>query len=589
VSTLRRRVLPAPLPFAGLAILLSGILYLFWDSAAPAGTWNIFIPIHFEAAAPPDQLDPALSPPRLLAEYRAALVVAVTNPTDQAAPPWTISQAPGPRPGILLNLTTPCTSGVAEIARSMPARAANEIDRKRGDLFRRLGLQLASEAERMEERLASPPGEPGDVHDGQHLRAIDLRAGALEQERQELLSQILRIEKRLSPGKRPAVSRPRKRAKGVRTATRPRLRKAPIPRKLPAAQAKSTRQSLQQDLARLRHALETVDRALLELSQKRQELELRHERTAGANAELVRINERNRRLAALFESGYGRPVLSAIEATVPPLHLRAWSTVRPLGLLLGFPLAWLLLAGRRGSRPRTTFANTDVPLLGTLPSLSRETLEEMLHPSSFATSAPREALAIRNICIDIKHRTEVEGWKTIAIVGARAGCGTSAAAALVTAALTNELHHILLLDIHWARPSQHRLWWVPWATGATNGLASTGVPAAIRAGNQGEAPRAVVVPAGPRPPDPEAALEAVSWTKWLSGFPGRPTELLIADAGNLEDTPETLPQRLQAFDATILVARPGSDEAVSRALHLLAPGQKPVLGILFNEGGEPVA
>jgi len=598
------------MPFVGLALAVSALLFLLWDVAAPVGTWNIFIPIPFEATGTADRLDPALAPANLLAEYRATVVAAINIPGNPSSPVWNVMIASEPHPGLLLTLTAPCTSAVADAARRMPARAVNEIDRRRGDLFSRLGLQLASEAERMEERLASAADGAGGFPDGDQLRNLERRAGALERERQELLSQILLIEKRLSPGKRPAVSRSsRKKARGVKTTTEPggkwaggarmalssrtslraRLRKTPARRRPPAASAKLSRNRLQQELTRLRSALETADRNLLELAQERQGLALRHERKSGADAELTRIDDENRRLAVLFEAGYAKPDPARAVTSAPPLHLRVWSAARPVALLLGFPVAWLILGRRRTGTPGRAYADTGISLLGTLPALLPETLEEMLHPACFAAAAPREALAIRNICLYIKQNTEEAGRKTLAIVGTHPGCGTSAAAALLTAALTNELHHILLLDLHWARPAQHRLWWIPWNPGAVSWLASTTVPASIRTGNQGEAPRAVVIPAGPRPPDPETALASAPWPKWLSGFPGRPAELLIADTGNLDEAPETLPQRLQAFDAVVLVTCPDSEDRVKRALNLLEPTQKPLLGILLTEIREQTA
>ncbi len=568
--------------------IFAAALFFAWNACIPDALWHIYIPIYTTASAFPLQTHPELASMSFATGYAEIISGKLSATGSNAGRDWKIVGVSSPAAGISISLAAPFDAAITERFEQFPVQLPAMLEPVRQQRFSAIGLELASEAEFLENALASSAIPPRRTSSPQQTAHTDDLQKDLDLRWQKQRSLMEGLEKELSPHTAGAAVSKRRNPGPInryarhrkKTAKSGKLRKAK-----PGTSRADLRQTrLEQRLAQARIEFERLDRERTGLAEKKHALEIALQRRQSYETRLGMIEKENSLLAALFESGHGKPDFSRKERTLPSALLRAVVLARPLALVIGPLLVWFLFR-KDEKTPRSMFPGTEIPILGYIPPLQPEALESMLHPSSFASAAPREALLIRKIAMDLFLSAKAGECSRLAFFGTHGGCGTSACVALVTAALANDAKHILLLDLHWARPAQHRLWWIPWATGTTNWLASGSIPAAISADPGSGSAHARVIAAGPLPPSPEDALTGAPWPLWFSSFPANsPDSLLLVDAGNASESIETGRRLASSLDGVILVANSGSPDQLKNALAEFEAAARPVVGIIFNDG-----
>lgn len=572
---------------AAIAALFSLIIYFLWGSMVPVAVWSFYIPITIDPDTEATLSYPSLESAGILTAYRAAVAPVLDTNEQGTGRRWNVACVSSPTAGLSFSLTALFDPSISRKADILVPRIAEVLETTRGELFASIGIKLAQEAERIENDRPFSSAEPDSPAGESQPERLDALSANLDFARENLHQQLLAIEGEIARLKSATGLKhsPKKAAKPAKTRiparSRSRVsnkRKAP-----PVLDTATSSRRLRLDAARIRQEIEQIDQAKRELATQKHDFEVSQTGLQQKKAELERIVDQNKALTRLFESNYGKPDLSRHTRAFPSLILNAWFAAQPVGLLIGPLLVWLVLRRRKDHAENSVLCDEN-PVLGTIPSLPPETVEDMLRPLCFAATAPREALAITKIAQDLFRRAGENECRTIAFIGSHDGCGTSVSTALIAAALLNDMKRPTLIDLHWRRPVQHRLWWIPWAAGTVNWLSSKAIPTEIIAGNPDENARVIVIPAGPLPPFPEEALKAAPWPLWLPSFPTRPAELLFADLGNFEDTPELMSHLVSSFDGFVLASKQEASDQAEKAMTALTNSGKTFLGFLYSDG-----
>lgn len=591
------------------ASCISIIIYYVWGFAIPVARWHITIPIIIDHEAEASISYSTLETTSILAAYRAAATPILKEEEERSGRRWDIAPISSPSAGLSLSLTASFDTSIVQKADLLVSHLAGVLESARSGMFASIGLKLAHEIELLESDRQPAATDDDPLSEESQLekldemsRNLDLAAENLHRELALLEADVARIKSaarktrtRTTPKKTPA---PRVQIRilpcegeGCDAPARlevPAPSRAPVGRKpgpgVSGADVEALRR-LKSDMERIRQEIELIAQSKQQVDARRRTVAMAQTSLQQKKSELAQLLEQNRALTRLFESGYGKLDLSRQTRTFPSRILDVWFAAQPLGLLSGPFLVWLMLR-RKKARAESSIFCDQPPLIGTLPDLPLEAVEDMLRPLSFAATAPREALTLTKIAADLARRADENGCRTVAFVGSHRGCGTSFSAALMTAALANDRLRPLLIDLHWKRPVQHRLWWLPWASGTVNWLASQAVPVEISRGNTDDHALALVIPAGPLPPCPEKAIESAPWGVWLKNFPRKEAQYLFADLGNVEDAPELMAGLTSAFDGYVLVSREKTAERADQAADVLARSGKPFLGYLYAGEGE---
>jgi len=591
---------------AAAATIISIIIYHIWGLAVPLARWQISIPIAIDHDTEATLPYPTLETTGILASYRAVATPILQQESDRTGCRWNIAYVSSPAAGLSLTLTAPFDSSIAKQADILVSHLADALETTRSDLFASIGLKLAHDIELLEaDRTSSGPDED-PLSDESQLEKLDEMSQNLTLAAENLNRELVLIEAeaaRLKSAARKAPPRvtpakPRTRiqvhpceGEGCDAPTRVRV---PVPRRAPAGRSQSTvvtpgdaeaLRRLKTEITRIRQEIDLIAQSKQQVDARRRTVAMTQTGQQQKKAELTQLLEQNKALTNLFKSGYGKLDLSRQARVFPSRILDVWFAAQPLGLLSGPVLIWLALR-RRKAGSQSSILCDQPPVIGTIPALPVETVEDMLRPLSFSATSPRDALTLTKMAADLARKADENECRTIAVVGSHRGCGTSVAAALMTAAFVNDQKRPLLIDLHWKRPAQHRLWWLPWASGTVNWLASNAVPTEISRGNPDKMPCALVVPAGPLPPCPEKALESAPWKLWLGNFPRETTQYLFADIGNVEDSPDLTVGLTSAFDGFVLVSRRETPEQAENAAEMLARSGRPFLGYLYAGDGD---
>lgn len=591
---------------AAAAAVISAIIYFVWGFAVPVARWQISIPIAIDHETEATLPYPALETAGILAAYRAAAAPILQEESDRTGCRWSVAYVSSPATGLSLTLTAPFDSSIAKRADILVSHLANALEATRSDLFASIGLKLAHDMELLEADRKSSIPDDDPLSDESQLAKLDEMSQNLALAAENLRRELTLVEAeaaRLQSAVRKAQPRPapEKQRSQIRLGpcegegrSAPTRIRVPAPRRTPSAQtadpaavrenAEALRR-LKAETARIRQEIDLIAQSKQQVDERRRTVAMAQTGLEQKKTEIARLLEQNKALTGLFTSGYGKLDVSRQTRTFPSQLLDAWFAAQPLGLLTGPVLVWLTIRWRKG-RSQDSILCDRPPVIGAIPALTRETVEEMLRPLSFAATSPREALTLTKIAADLARKADENECRTIAIVGSHRGCGTSVSAALMTAAFANDRKRPLLIDLHWKRPTQHSLWWLPWASGTVNWLASNAVPPQISRGNPDETARAVVVPAGPLPPCPEKAVESAPWKLWLGNFPREETQYLFADLGNVEDSPDLMAGLTTAFDGFVLVSRPETPDQAENAAETLSRTGRPFLGYLYAGGGD---
>jgi len=609
VQKLRTLLRAIPRRAAVAAAIISIIIYFVWGFAVPLARWQISIPIIIDHDTEATLPYPTLETTGILAAYRAVATPILKEESDRTGHRWNIAYISSPSTGLSLTLTAPFASSVAERSDILISHLTNALEATRSELFASIGLKLAHEIELLEadRNFSSPDEDP--LSDESQLEKLDEMSQNLTLAAENLRRELAVIEAEAAhlksatrkPPHRPAPAKARTQIR-VRPCEgegrdAPALVRVPVPTRTPSVRnpAATTAQADAVALRRLKSEITRIQQEIELIAQSKQQVDARRRSVAMTQTglqqkrtELAHLLEQNRALSSLFKSGYGKLDLSHQSRAFPSRILDAWFSAQPLGLLSGPLIAWFVLRRRKG-RSQGSILSDQPPVIGTIPALPSETATDMLRPLSFAATSPREALILTKIAADLARKADENECRTIAFVGSHRGCGTSLAAALMAAAFANDQKRPLLIDLHWKSPTQHKLWWLPWASGTVNWLASNAIPAQISHGNSDETGHAVVVPAGPLPPCPEKAIESAPWKLWLENFPREAAQYLFADLGNVEDSPDLMVSLTSAFDGFVLVSRLETSDQTKNAVETLARSDRQFLGYLYADDGNTAA
>lgn len=555
----------------------------------PLADWNIYIPVAIDSDIEAILPYPSLESAGILTAYRTAVTPVLQAEEQGVGLRWNVAFVSSPTAGLSLSLTAPFEPSISRKADRLVTHIGEVLESARVELFASVGLKLARDAERIESSLPSSSAGSDSPSDNSQPERLDEFSNNLDQARENLHKQLLELEGKLArlesdTGVKPAPKKPGRssRSAPLRTSSRNRSAgsdKGDVPSSM---DSDAISRQLRSQAAQIRQEIEQIDHAKRELTAKKHAAKAMQKGMLQKKTELEHIIDQNKALTRLFESGYARPELARQTRRFPSLILSGWFMARPLGLFVGPALVWVMIRKRK-KHAKKSVSSDEIPALGSIPTLQPEMLEDMLRPGCFAASAPREALAINRIASELFKKATAKGCRTIAFVGSRDGCGTSVSAALITAALANDRKRPVLIDLHWRRPTQHKLWWIPWAAGTVNWLRSKEVPAGISRGNPAENAHAIVIPAGPLPPFPEEALKEAPWSLWIPNFPARPAEFLFADLGNFEDTPELVNNLVASFDGFVLVSDKETSDQAGRAASALTSSGKTFLGFLYSD------
>ncbi|MGE0114848.1 MAG: polysaccharide biosynthesis tyrosine autokinase [Steroidobacteraceae bacterium] len=194
----------------------------------------------------------------------------------------------------------------------------------------------------------------------------------------------------------------------------------------------------------------------------------------------------------------------------------------------------------------------------------------------------KQAESIRDLRSQLTLRWFGAGKKILAVVGVNTGDGCSAIAANLAIAFAQLGERTVLMDANLRAPRVHELFGVDHGAGLSAVLASrvsvkdamTRVPAL---------PGLMLLPAGPRPPNPQELLSGVMFDYILETLPATSDVLII-------DTPALL----SCADAQLIAAKTGACVMavrrhktpvgdIMRAADLLAPAGVTTLGAVLND------
>jgi len=278
-----------------------------------------------------------------------------------------------------------------------------------------------------------------------------------------------------------------------------------------------------------------------------------------------------------------RKVFSATEAelTFPkPLVIIPGITLMGLALIAGMVFLKEMMDQRIKS-PSDILLLQEIELLGVVPDVSED-------PSgtdkieSVVRSIPTGLIAesFRHVRAALLSQMDRRGYKSLLVVGAQPGCGTSAVLGNVAMSLAYNGRNVLVIDANFRRPSQHKLF----DTALEPGLADVLTDAAEFAKVVGhvEEPKLDVLSAGNISQATPEMLEGPAFRNLLSDLESRYDLILI-------DVPPALlasesAQLAKYMDAVVVVVRAMVDMRgmVERMLRQLTGHRADVLGVILN-------
>ena len=272
---------------------------------------------------------------------------------------------------------------------------------------------------------------------------------------------------------------------------------------------------------------------------------------------------------------------TAAELTSPLLKL--WV---PMGIFLATGLVGGLLFVRelldqRVKSPSDVKLLPDVPLLGLIPSTSEdpsghrqaECVVEELPTGLMAES-------YRQVRTAVLSKMERRGYKTLLLVSAQPGAGTSTVVQNLAASLAYNNKSVLIIDTNFRRPRQHALADCGNGKGLVDILRGNAVPADLIV-KHNELPLHVM-PTGLAAESPPELLEGAAFRGFLSEMEASYDFVIIDAAPALLTSDSQL--LAKHVDAIAVVVRAGTDKRgmVSRMLSRLDGQRADVLGVILN-------
>jgi polysaccharide biosynthesis transport protein len=340
-------------------------------------------------------------------------------------------------------------------------------------------------------------------------------------------------------------------------------------------QARTAYQSRGNRLPRLRQQREALERQVITLrnnytalSQRLQEVELAENQDLGI-AQVV------------------------AQATVPELPLASKQKLILLGGSVVGALLYILMAFALDLRDHSIKTAKEVreifpfPSLGLIPLLRRKQLrgrkanQDLGIPPLPVIEYPNSltSAAYRMLQSNLKFLNPDRRVKSITITSAIAKEGKSTVAANIAATLAQMGHRVLLVDVDFYRPIQHRIWELPNNVGLSNVIMSQ---VKLKTVINRVQPNLDVIPSGTLPPRPLALVDSKRMTALLSAFEEQ-YDYVICDTPPLVLASDVV-ALAKKTDGVLLVVRPGTIDANSaeEAKRIMAQSNLELLGIVTN-------
>ncbi len=267
-----------------------------------------------------------------------------------------------------------------------------------------------------------------------------------------------------------------------------------------------------------------------------------------------------------------------------PRPIRNTALAGVLGLLLGIGLGFLRerLDDSVNSKERIEDA-IGAPLLGVIPDFSTRATRKKSAPPALAGHHAGGAEAFRRLRTNVRFLQLDQPLRTVGVSSAKADEGKSTVAANLAISLAQSGLRIVLLTADLRKPSLHRAFTLPSATGLMGVLTGeTPLESALQAVGVEGGQTLTVLTAGPVPPNPSEVLGSRSMHKALGALRERFDMVLV-------DLPPLLPVADAAvlapyLDGVLLVARAGhtSQGELRHAREALAKVKATVLGGVLN-------
>ncbi len=339
-------------------------------------------------------------------------------------------------------------------------------------------------------------------------------------------------------------------------------------------QARTAYQSRGNRLPRLRQQREALERQVVTLrnnynalSQRLQEVELAENQDLGI-AQVV------------------------AQATVPTLPLASKQKLMLMGGSVVGALLYILTAFALDLRDHSIKTAKEVreifpfPSLGLIPLLRRKQLrgrhtQDLGIPPLPVIEYPNSltSAAYRMLQSNLKFLNPDRRVKSITITSAIAKEGKSTVAANIAATLAQMGHRVLLIDVDFYRPIQHRIWELPNNVGLSNVIMSQ---VKLKTVINRVQLNLDVIPSGTLPPRPLALVDSQRMTALLSAFEEQ-YDYVICDTPPLVLASDVVALGKKT-DGVLLVVRPGIIDANSaeEAKRIMAQSNLELLGIVTN-------
>jgi succinoglycan biosynthesis transport protein ExoP len=343
-------------------------------------------------------------------------------------------------------------------------------------------------------------------------------------------------------------------------------------------------QGIEQAIASLQPKLDAARARMTDLSNKITEYKDMETQVATARERRGRIEEQI--YQGIAAQGRESRVQLHSPPTTPSLVFPRMTVVIPgitilfLGLVTGVVFLIELLDQRIKS-PADVKMLPNAELLGVLPD-GAEDPSGSVPIESVVKHYPTGLMAesFRHVRTALLTRMDRRGYKTLVVVGARPGSGTSAIVGNLALSLAYNGRKVLVIDANFRRPTQHQMFDVPREPGLVDVLQhGAKLESAIHHVND---PALSVLPAGTGEDAPPELLEGPQFRRMLTTFEAQYDMVLIdAPPALLASEGQLLAKHV---DALALVARAMNDKRgmVERMLRVLDGQRADVLGIILN-------
>jgi polysaccharide biosynthesis transport protein len=339
-------------------------------------------------------------------------------------------------------------------------------------------------------------------------------------------------------------------------------------------QARTAYQSRGNRLPRLRQQREALERQVITLrnnynalSQRLQEVELAENQDVGiaqvvAQATVPELPLASKQKLILMGGSVVGALLYILTAFALDLRDHSIKTAKEVREVFPFPSLGLIPLLRRKQMGRKANQDSGVPLLPVIE-----------YPNSLTSAA------YRMLQSNLKFLNPDRRIKSITITSAIAKEGKSTVAANIAATLAQMGHRVLLLDVDFYRPVQHRIWELPNNVGLSNVIMSQ---VKLKTVINRVQPNLDVIPSGTLPPRPLALVDSKRMTALMSAFEEQ-YDYIICDT-----PPLVVASDVVAFskktDGILLVVRPGLIDANSaeEAKRIMVQSNLELLGVVTN-------